>query len=117
MSERPQPVPVEVRAPRDVHHVDIEWEDGTSSRFSNRLLRGFCPCAYCQGHQGPIRWASGANALDPVLEDIEEVGNYALRLTWSDGHSTGIYSFRFLWELHPLSLLTLDEARGRTFGR
>jgi DUF971 family protein len=109
--------PVELRAPRGAHVLEIVWSDGSTSTFSHRLLRGFCPCAYCQGHQGPIRWADGAPEADLTIDDVEEVGNYAIRLGWADGHGTGIYSFRFLRELHPLASLPLEEARNRSFGR
>lgn len=111
------PVPVELHAPRGAVVLEIVWSDGARTSFSHRLLRGFCPCAYCQGHQGPIRWAETAPEGDVLIDDIEEVGNYALRLGWADGHTTGIYSFRFLRELSPLADLSLEQARTRSFGR
>lgn len=111
------PLPVEIRAPRGAVVFEVLWSDGATSTFSHRLLRGFCPCAYCQGHQGPIRWASDAPDRDVAIDEIEEVGHYALRLGWADGHTTGIYSFRFLRELHPLADLPLEEAKTRSFGR
>lgn len=117
MNEPTIPVPVELRAPRGAHVLEIVWSDGSTSTFTHRLLRGFCPCAYCQGHQGPIRWAQTAPPHDVLIDEIEEVGNYALRLGWADGHTTGIYSFRFLRELHPLSEVPLEEAMGLSFGR
>ncbi|MFN7700827.1 MAG: gamma-butyrobetaine hydroxylase-like domain-containing protein [Deltaproteobacteria bacterium] len=111
------PEPIELRAPRGARVLEIAWSDGSLSTFPHSLLRGFCPCAYCQGHQGPIRWAADAPDESLAIDDIEEVGNYAIRLGWADGHSTGIYSFRFLRELHPLAALPLEEARSRSFGR
>jgi DUF971 family protein len=97
--------------------MEIVWSDGVTSSYSHRLLRGFCPCAYCQGHQGPIRWAETAPEADVAIDDIEEVGHYALRLGWADGHTTGIYSFRFLRQLHELTELPPEDARRRQFGR
>lgn len=117
MSETSSPVPVELRAPRGARVLEIVWDDGVTSTFSHRLLRGFCPCAYCQGHQGPIGWADGAPEEEQAIDDIEEVGHYAVRLGWADGHTTGIYSFRFLRELHALSELPIETARTRSFGR
>lgn len=111
------PVPVELHAPRGAVVLEIVWSDGLRSSFSHRLLRGFCPCAYCQGHQGPIRWAQTAPAQDVAIDDIEEVGNYAVRLGWADGHTTGIYTFRFLRQLHELAALSIEDAAGRQFGR
>lgn len=115
--EEPGPFPVELRAPRGAHVLEIEWSDGVTSTFPHLLLRGFCPCAYCQGHQGPIQWSETAPEKELLIDDIQEVGNYAVRLGWTDGHTTGIYSFRYLRELHPLSELPLEEARAKTFGR
>ncbi len=76
--------------------MTIVWSDGQQTTLTHSLLRGFCPCATCQGHQGPARFVAGGNT---ELADLAEVGNYALRLTWADGHSTGIYSFNFLKRL------------------
>ena len=86
--------PVEIRAPAGARTVEIDWADGTTVVYPHRVLRGFCPCAACQGHQGPVTFRDGAYDLE--LTAIEEVGSYAVRLTWGDGHSTGIYSFAFL---------------------
>jgi DUF971 family protein len=62
-------------------------------------LRGYCPCAGCQGHGGSIEFQPPSNL---ELRDIEKVGNYALTLVWGDGHGSGIYSFRFLRGLGDL---------------
>jgi len=75
----------------------IEWLDGHRSLYEVRALRLACGCAACVDE-----W-TGENRLDPnsVPEDvhplrIESVGRYAIQIDWSDGHSTGIYSFRQL---------------------
>jgi DUF971 family protein len=82
-----------VRAPRDADTLEIEWADGHVSRYANAFLRGYCPCAGCQGHSGEIRFLPGSNA---DLENIEEVGNYGLSFTWGDGHNSGIYTYHYL---------------------
>lgn len=92
------PVPTELRAPRGADHLEIIWDDGQTTRISHRLLRGFCPCARCQGHQGTVRFVDGDSS---ELVDIEEVGDYALRLTFPDCN-TGIYSFPYLRRLAHL---------------
>ena len=89
-------MPIEIRAPRGARTLEIDFADGHRGIYPHEILRGYCPCAVCQGHQGPIRFVEGGNL---ELEDLEEVGNYALRLVWGDGHATGIYSHRFLREL------------------
>lgn len=117
MTHPTTPSPIELRAPRGALVLEIAWEDGLISTYPHRLLRGFCPCAYCQGHQGPIRWADAATDQDLPILDIDEVGNYALRLGWSDGHTTGIYTFRFLRQLHELTEMSLEEAKRKEFSR
>ena len=92
----PFPTPSEIRAPRGGDTLTIVWESGETSVYSHRILRGFCPCATCQGHQGPVEFREGGNL---ELSDIQEVGNYAVRLIWADDHSTGIYSFAYLKRL------------------
>ena len=88
------PIPTEVRLKSEQKVLEISWEDGHESRLSLAYLRGWCPCAVCQGHlHGVTRFHSGANAK---LMDVEAVGAYAMRLRWADGHQTGIYAFRYL---------------------
>ena len=112
MSETPKPV--EVRAPRGARVMEIDWADDHAGIYPHELLRGYCPCAHCQGHEGPIRFVEGG---DLELKDIQQVGNYALRLVWGDGHQTGIYSYRFLRELCTCSSCGEGDPQGRSFRR
>lgn len=96
------PVPTEIRAPRGVPHIEIDWDDGVTSRLSLRVLRGFCPCARCQGHSGRVNFVEGD---DTQLVDIEEVGEYALRLAFPDC-GTGLYTFAYLRRL-----ATIDDSQ------
>jgi DUF971 family protein len=107
-------IPIEVRAPRGARVMDVTFEDGHAGVYPHEVLRGFCPCAQCQGHSGPIRFVPGG---DLELVDLAEVGNYALRLTWGDGHSTGIYSFRFLRQLCACEQCAQGDLASRTFSR
>jgi len=82
-------------------HLAITWSDGVESVYEVRALRLACACAHCVDE-----W-TGAETLDPesVPVDVEPrriapVGRYAIQIDWSDGHSTGIYSFRRLRDLH-----------------
>lgn len=87
-----------IHVDNDAHAVVIRWGDGHESRLPITRLRGFCPCAECQGHGGGIRYvenqAHGISGADPV-------GRYALLFHFSDGHSTGIYRFESLRKLDP----------------
>ena len=80
----------------------IRWRDGHESLYPVRELRLACPCARC------IEEMTGRPMLDPseVPADIrpvriEPVGRYALQITWTDGHDTGLYSWRYLHEIDP----------------
>lgn len=75
---------------------EISWSDGEQSALPHEILRGYCPCATCQGHSGAVRYLPGGNL---ELRTIERVGNYALSLGWADGHDSGIYTFEFLRRL------------------
>lgn len=86
---------VAVRSPRGATVTEIDWADGHKSVYPHAILRGYCPCAGCQGHTGTIRFIE-PSATQQDLEDLEVVGNYALRLQWFDGHGTGLYSYRYL---------------------
>lgn len=106
--------PVEVHAPRGARTLRIVFADGHVAQYPHELLRGYCPCAGCQGHQGEIRFIEGG---DVELADIGEVGNYALKFTWGDGHATGIYNFRFLRALCACPECLEGDPRTRTFRR
>lgn len=90
--------PVEVRRLADDRQLRVRWSDGHDSLYPFAYLRGWCPCAGCQGHGGELHFIEADNT---DLTKIGLVGNYALGLTWGDGHDTGIYSYRHLRELCP----------------
>ena len=96
--KKPAPRPTEVRRLADEKRVRIQWSDGHESTYEYAYLRGWCPCAGCQGHGGDVRYV---HAEVTELANIALVGNYALGLTWADGHDTGIYSYQHLRELCP----------------
>lgn len=106
--------PLEIHAPRGGDQLLIAFEDGHEVVIPHSVLRGFCPCASCQGHSGEIRFVEGG---DLTLADLAEVGNYALRLTWGDGHATGIYSFRYLRSLCCCKRCAPDDPTQRTLHR
>lgn len=81
----------------------LAWGDGVESYLPVELLRRSCPCASCQGEPDALgrvvrpEVVLGAGSME--LRSLEEVGGYALRLYWGDGHSTGIYTFSYLRSL------------------
>jgi DUF971 family protein len=95
-SDAARHTPLEIHAPKGARRMVILFEDGHEAVIPHEVLRGFCPCADCQGHGSEIKFIEGG---DLEVLDLGEVGNYALRLTWGDRHATGIYSFRYLRDL------------------
>jgi DUF971 family protein len=78
----------------------LTWSDGHVGEYDYAYLRGWCPCAGCQGHSGlKIHFHRPPGPV--TAESIKPVGNYAISIAWSDGHGTGIYRFDFLRELCP----------------
>ena len=94
-------VPAAIR--REPDAVVITWaEPGHVGRFEARALRLACPCALC------VDELTNRPLLDPasVPTDVaplslELVGAYGLKVRWSDGHGTGIYTFRMLRDSCP----------------
>ena len=75
----------------------ITWADGRECRFTAPELRRACPCAQCVNEwtgERVLRPEAVPEALS--ITDVAVVGRYALNFRWSDGHETGIYSFRYL---------------------
>ena len=78
----------------------ITWADGLVCRYDAPSLRRACPCARCVNEwTGQRVLAPEAVSDELLIGDISIVGRYALNFRWSDGHETGIYSFRLLREL------------------
>jgi DUF971 family protein len=91
------PHPAEIHRLAEQRLLRIEWSDGHVSEYPFAYLRGWCPCAGCQGHAGERRFVHA----DSALQKIAVVGRYALNPLWGDGHETGIYSYQYLRELCP----------------
>jgi DUF971 family protein len=89
--------------------IKIDWQDGHRSEYSLAYLRDECPCASCTGAHGTEPQKTNYSTppkypfsmFKPVLKmlKVEEVGSYAIRIDWSDGHNTGIYSFDHLRQI------------------
>jgi DUF971 family protein len=94
------PVLVEVRRAPERRALRLAWSDGHAADFDWDYLRGWCPCAVCQGHS-VVKMQFHPPAVPVAPVDIAPVGNYGISIVWSEGHSTGIYRFEFLREICP----------------
>ena len=96
----PATPPTSIRVLRDAGVIEVAWSEGPPARLPFHFVRCLCPCAGC------IDEISGERTLNPadVPQDVTPVklgfsGNYALKIWWSDGHDTGLYTWDLLQEL------------------
>lgn len=90
--------PVEIRLESNRQWLEILFEDEKKVRLSAEMLRVNSPSAEVQGH-APHQRVLVTGKQDIKIEQIEPVGNYAIRLLFDDGHDTGLYSWKYLYEL------------------
>jgi len=109
-----QTTPTRLHLKRD-QGLEVDWADGRKCVYTLQYLRSMCPCAQCRGVREGERAAEGEPPRKKPLLTIlpgnyakplraigaEKVGNYALRIDWSDEHGSGIYSFQYLREICP----------------
>jgi DUF971 family protein len=98
--------------------IKIDWKDGHRSEYTVGYLRDECPCAGCTGAHGnepektnyaATEKANNSTPANPFkmftpalkMNSVEQVGHYAVRILWSDGHNTGIYSYDHLRKICP----------------
>jgi DUF971 family protein len=113
------PIPLDPRKkPTDVKvhvttgaGVDITWSDGHASHYDFAFLREECPCATCNDEREkkrafPSTGPASSAALPmfkpkPRAKAATKVGNYAIQITFTDGHATGIFSYDHLRSICP----------------
>ena len=112
---RKKPISVKVHVSTG-EGVEITWSDGHASRYDFPYLREHCPCAVCNDERAKQQNLSAATR-GPALpmfkprakaKSAKAVGNYAIHIEFSDGHSTGIYSFDHLREICPCEACARD---------
>ena len=89
--------------------LTVEWNDGRTSFYSVNYLRKWSPSAESkvlreEMAKNPLTVLPSSSLADDeplVISDVEMVGHYAIRLIFSDGHDTGIYSWQYLAEIDP----------------
>lgn len=90
------PVPTSIdRGPDRL--LSIRWDDGATTAISAHDLRANCPCAGCVDEVTHVRTLDvGAIPKDIDVAGLDQVGNYALHVDFTDGHGTGIYDWKLL---------------------
>ena len=92
------PIPTEIKLHQQSRVLEIAFNDGRSFRLPYEFLRVYSPSAEVRGH-GPGQEMLQVGKRDVAIKDVEAVGHYAIRPTFSDGHDTGIYSWDYLYDL------------------
>ena len=92
------PWPLEIRLKRVEKALEIDFDDDATFRYPAELLRVESPSAEVQGHT-PSQKVTLAGKRNVGITELEQVGNYAVRVIFDDGHSTGIYSWPYLYRL------------------
>ena len=82
--------PTEIRLSSDKRCLHVSFDDGTATSISAELLRVESPSAEVQGHGQKITPVGKQNV---TISRIDPVGNYAIRIAFSDGHDTGLFSW------------------------
>lgn len=92
--------PVELQR-TDERELFVRWSDGSEQTIPFRKLRDACQCATCMEKKmgkseqptGTLNILSAAEASPLQIESMQPVGNYAYNVSFSDGHTTGIFTF------------------------
>ncbi len=90
--------PTQIKLRRAENLLEITFEDGTQTSLAAEYLRVLSPSAEVQGH-GPGQEVLVARKKNVAITGIEPTGNYAIRLIFSDGHDTGIFTWDYLHQL------------------
>lgn len=95
-AQTPNPTGITVHQQSRV--LEVNFSDGASFRIPFELMRVYSPSAEVQGHgPGQEVLQTGKRAID--LTDLAQVGHYALQPTFSDGHSSGLFTWEYLYFL------------------
>ena len=90
--------PVSLTVHQQSRALEIEFDDGRAFRIPFELMRVYSPSAEVQGH-GPGQETLQTGKRDVVITDIDPVGHYAVKPTFSDGHDTGLFTWDYLYRL------------------
>jgi DUF971 family protein len=94
----PERIPTEIKLHQKSRVMEITFSDGRGFRLPYEYLRVHSPSAEVRGH-GPGQELLQTGKREVEIRALEAVGSYAVQPVFSDGHSTGIYSWEYLYEL------------------
>jgi DUF971 family protein len=92
------PQPIEIKLRRSARLLEVTFEDGSCFELPLEYLRVHSPSAEVKGHgPGQETLVLGKEAVGVLA--IEPIGQYAVKLVFDDGHDTGLYTWKYLYEL------------------
>lgn len=92
------PRPTAITLHRASRVLEVAFDDGSAFRLPAEYLRVESPSAEVQGH-GPEQKILVAGKRDVGIDGVEPVGHYAVQLRFTDGHSTGLFTWTYLHQL------------------
>ena len=92
------PHPTSIKARTRSRLLDVSFDDGSSFELPFEYLRVYSPSAEVRGH-GPGQETLQVGKHAVGVSSVEQVGNYAVRIVFDDGHDTGLYTWAYLYEL------------------
>jgi DUF971 family protein len=96
--DRKTPRPTEIKLHSKSRLLEIAFDDGKAFTMPCEYLRVYSPSAEVRGH-GPGQEVLQVGKKNVEITEIDPVGNYGVKLVFSDGHDTGLYSWDYLYEL------------------
>ena len=90
--------PVEIHLHKASRVLEITFDDGRNFKMTSEYLRVYSPSAEVAGH-GPGQEVLQIGKEDVAIVSVEQVGNYAVKLDFDDGHNSGIYTWDYLYRL------------------
>lgn len=96
--DRDTPIPSEIKLHQKSRRLELIYDSGEAYSLDFEYLRVYTPSAEARGH-GPGQETLQTGKRNVAIERIEPVGTYALRLIFSDGHDSGLYSWDMLYNL------------------
>ncbi len=91
-------IPTGIKLHQQSKTLELIYADGESHTLSCEYLRVYSPSAEVVGH-GPGQEVLQFGKINVGIKSIEPVGNYAIKPTFTDGHDSGIFSWKYLYEL------------------
>jgi DUF971 family protein len=92
------PVPAEIKLRKASRLLEVSFEDGNRFQLPFEYLRVHSPSAEVKGH-GPGQEVLVLGKENVGVRAVEPVGQYAVKLVFDDGHDTGLYTWKYLYEL------------------